>query len=84
MTCLVRELFRDHEQQIAQLYETDHEFRGICHDYGVCVEELRKATKSSGPQGSEQRIDQLRELRSDLEAEIREYLSRRLTNTNSS
>ena len=84
MSRLVQERFPDFRTQSAHLYLVDHEFRGMCHDYGVCVEELRKATESPGPQNSEQRTDQLRELRCDLEAEILEYLNRRLTNTNSS
>ena len=78
----VRERFPDYESQIAHLYAADHEFRGICHDYGVCVEELRKATQARGPQNSQRRTDQLRELRSDLEAEILQYLNRHLTNSN--
>ena len=80
----VRERFPDYEFQIAQLYAADHEFRGICHDYGVCGDELRKATESSGPQKSTTLTDQLRELRSDLEVEILKYLNRRLTNSHSS
>ena len=80
----VRRRFPHHELQIAQLYASDHEFRGICHDYGVCVEELRKATESRGPKRSELHTDQLRELRSDLEAEIIKYLNHRFTESNPS
>ena len=80
----VRERFPEYEMQIAGLYAEDHEFRGICHDYGVCVEELRKAFESPRPQNSQQRTEQLRELRSDLEAELLEYLNGRLPQTSSS
>ena len=80
----VRERFPEHESQITQLYAGDHEFRGICHDYGVCVEELGKAIELPGPQNSRKLTDQLRELRSDLEAEILKYLNRRFANSNSS
>lgn len=70
----VRERFPNQRLLVGQLYESDHEFRSLCHDYGVCVEELRKATEAKHGQDIAQRTEQLRELQTELETEIVEYL----------
>ena len=56
-------------EQIDRCYLVDHEFRSLCHDYGVCVEELSKGRNTSKREG------ELRELAADLEIDITEYLT---------
>ena len=79
MSTYVRQRFPDSAVQIEHLYEWDHEFRALCHDYGVCVEELRKEGTSPVARDSAQRLEQLRELRAELEADIAEYLNKNST-----
>ena len=79
MTHFVRERFPDRQAEIHGLYLCDPEFRGLCHDYGVCVEEIEMLTESAASEGTKERIEQYRELQSELEADIVERLNSALT-----
>ena len=70
----VRERFPDYGARINNLYESDHEFRALCHDYGVCIEQLGSAKNSQDGQNIALRVEQLLELQADLESDIAEYL----------
>ena len=75
MSRLVQDRFPAFRFQTALLYLSDHEFRGICHDYGTCVEELRKC-RYWADAGSRIREEELRELVTELELEIVDWLRR--------
>ena len=73
MTRFVREQFPDRQAEIQGLYLRDPEFRSLCHDFSVCVEEIERLTQSTASDGSK-RIDQFRELKSELAVDIVERL----------
>ena len=79
MTRFVRERFPDRQAEILGLYLRDPEFRGLCHDFGVCVEEIERLRGSAASEGTSQRLEQLRELQNELEADIVERLNSTLT-----
>jgi hypothetical protein len=66
--------FPEHELAIRRLYTCDATFRSICEDYSEALRALRywqSAASSSDP-----RIEQYRELVSELESEISGLLER--------
>ena len=79
MTRFVRERFPDRQAEILGLYLGDPEFRGLCHDFGVCVEEIERMTGSAASEDTKQRIEQFRQLQRELEADIVERLDSTLT-----
>ena len=79
MTRFVRERFPDRQAEILALYLRDPEFRCLCHDFGVCVEEIERLMGSAASEGTNQRIEQFRELQNELEADIVEWLNSTLT-----
>ncbi len=76
MTRFVRERFPDRQAEILGLYLRDPDFRGLCHDFGVCVEEIERLKGSAASEGTNQRIEQLRD---ELEADMVERLDSTLT-----
>ena len=79
MTRKVRERFPEWEDEIVGLYEHNPEFRGLCHDVGVCLEEIERLTKSAASAGRDQRLAQFHELKRELEADIVEQLNSAFT-----
>ena len=79
MTRFVRERFPDRQTEVLGLYLRDPQFRELCHDFGVCAEEIERLVNSSASEGASQRIEQLRELQEELEADIAERLDSPLT-----
>ena len=45
MTFFSRELFPDLQAEIRDVYLRNPEFRGLCHDVGVCLEEVEWLTE---------------------------------------
>ena len=81
MARLVQERFPDREAEIHALYLSSPEFRALCHDFGVCVENIEQLSNSDDfpSESAQQRLDKVRELESELEAEIVEQLNAALT-----
>ena len=79
MTRLSRARFPDLQAEIRDVYLRNPEFRGLCHDFGVCVEEIERLRGSAASEGTNQRLEQLRELQNELEADIVERLNSTLT-----
>ena len=79
MTRFVRERFPERQADVLSLYLRDPEFRELCHDFGVCVEEIERVANSSPSQSAHQRTEQLQELLHELEADITECLNSHLT-----
>ena len=75
MTRFVRERFPDRQTEVLGLYLRDPEFRELCHDFGVCAEEIERLAGSSASEGARQRTEQLKELQDELEADIAERLN---------
>ena len=73
MTRLVQDRFPEQSQEIAFLYGIDPEFRALCHDYGVCVAELKRVRSSV--QFTAKQIEVAQDLKHDLELDIMKYLS---------
>ena len=74
MAPFVRERFPSRQAEVLDLYLRDPEFRGLCDDFGVSIEEIKRWAGSSVSEGVDQRIEDLQELRVELEADIAERL----------
>ena len=81
MARFTREYFPDRAGEIDALYLSSLEFRELCHDFGFCGERISELENSDDvtSESAKQRIEQLRELQRELEAEIIEQLNAGLT-----
>lgn len=75
MTRYVRDRFPNRQSEVLGLYLRDPEFRELCHDFGVCAEEIKRLAGSLPAEGTNQRVEQLQELENELEADILERLN---------
>ena len=80
MTQAVRARFPDREAEILAAYLRSQEFRGLCHDFGVCIEEIERLQRLQdsndvASESASQRLKQFRELERELETEIVEQLN---------
>ena len=83
MTGSVKERFPRREAEISLLYLIDQDFRSLCHNHAVCVNELGRSLDTPSSYTA-RRYAQWLELRDELEVEIAEYLDARLTKNGSS
>ena len=79
MTRFSRESFPDLQAEIRDVYLRNPEFRGLCHDVSICLEEIEWLKESAALEDTNQRIEQFRELVRELEVEIVEHLNSVLT-----
>ena len=84
MARFVRERFPDREAEILALYLRSQEFRALCHDFGVCIDEIERLNDLNElnefkSESTNQRLEQFRELGSELEADIVEQLNAAFT-----
>ena len=81
MTQAVQARFPEREAEIRALYLSSHEFRSLCHDFGVCSDEIKRLSGLNDfrSESTAQRLEQYRELERELEAEIVEQLHAALT-----
>ena len=66
--------FPAHAEQISERMSSDEEFYSICRDYEEIVSELAHIEKPTGCSGG--RLQELFQLRSDLESDIVDWLNR--------
>jgi hypothetical protein len=72
----VIERFPEHELAIERLVRTNESFRGMCEDYAVGVEALRRWERATDPKRG-MRIAELRDSLAELEVEILEVLTQK-------
>lgn len=80
MTWIARDRFPDQQAEILDLYLRDWEFRSICHDYGVVVQQIERVTASNMSVSIDPRVEQFRELEQELAGEILDQLQSIFTN----
>ena len=81
MTQSVQARFPRRQAEIHALYLRSREFRSLCHDFGLCLEEIEQLNDSNdlAAESKSQRLEQYRELERELEAEIVEELNTALS-----
>jgi hypothetical protein len=65
----VRKRFKEHEEILMQLLQTDPEFQELCEDYEICMQ-ATDYWSDKGIPGAQEKAKEFRIITLDLEAEI--------------
>ena len=65
----MRKRFKDHEEILMQLLQTDSEFQELCEDYEICVKAADYWSGKEVPSARE-KANEFRAIATDLEMEI--------------
>jgi hypothetical protein len=75
---LIMRRFPAHKNTFRYLYESNSTFLAVCHDYQVCERALAY-WRQSGEERASERYEEYEELQQSLEQEIRDFIGRRHT-----